>query len=274
MAKRRRSPAESYHDRVANIYDQIYDGSPYWELYRAVTWRHLRRFLPQMRPARVLDVGCGSGYWGLRLLKSGFEVDFLDISQKMLDQVGHHLRDLPQGAASNLIHASIDDLSALSPSCYDLIVGQGDPLSCAQDARQALREMTRLLRPGGMMVQSVDNRHAGYDHFLERGDLEGLSRFLRDGKTEWLTDKQEERFGLTMFTPAGLQRLFARQGYEVLSVIGKTVLPWRLPAVRRGGLLEANEQRRRAVELEERLHAVPALLGRAPHLEIAARWSG
>ena len=40
---RRKSKVERYHDRVARLYDGMYDGSRYWDLYRAITWRHLKR---------------------------------------------------------------------------------------------------------------------------------------------------------------------------------------------------------------------------------------
>ncbi|MHC4874695.1 MAG: methyltransferase domain-containing protein, partial [Planctomycetota bacterium] len=91
MTKRRKEGSELYHDRVANIYDGMYAGSMYWEFYWTITWNHIKKYLPQKIPSRALDVGCGTGRWGLKLLKSGFHADFLDISEKMLNQVGHKL---------------------------------------------------------------------------------------------------------------------------------------------------------------------------------------
>jgi ubiquinone/menaquinone biosynthesis C-methylase UbiE len=68
-----------YHDRVAGRYDAMYD-RPYWRFYRDLSWRHLARFLPEQRPAWAADLGCGTGWFGRKLLKAGFDVIFLDPS--------------------------------------------------------------------------------------------------------------------------------------------------------------------------------------------------
>ena len=77
---------ERYHDRIAGRYDEIYEDDPYHQLCRELTFRHQKPHLPRDLSGRVLDAGCGTGVFGLRLAKSGYKVDFLDISQKMIDQ--------------------------------------------------------------------------------------------------------------------------------------------------------------------------------------------
>src|SRR5688572_28295876 len=80
-----RDSNRKYHDRVAARYDDVYD-TPYWRFYRDVSWRHLKPFLPSVRPAWAADLGCGTGWFGCRLLKSGFHVVFLDPSGAMLEE--------------------------------------------------------------------------------------------------------------------------------------------------------------------------------------------
>lgn len=276
MAKRERSGQERYHDRVAGIYEGIYESSAYWELYFTLTWRHMRRFLPRCnarassRP-RILDVGCGTGRWGLKLIEAGYQVDFLDISQKMLDQVSLRLDRQPPDYEVRLIHADLADLSLIDVPPYDAILGQGDPLSHCADPDNAMREMTRLLMPGGIMIQSVDNRCGAIDHFAEKGDLQALVSFLDTGVTEWLSHEEEERFLLHTFTPEGLRSLFTKHGYETLSVIGKTILPLRACEKSGSPLLQHRDD---IIRIEESLHTQEAMLGRASHLEIAARKPG
>ncbi len=267
MAKREKSAVEKYHDRVAGIYDTIYDGNPYWDVVFELTWRHLLKFISRDLSTRVLDVGCGTGRWGLRLAKSGYRVDFLDISEKMLDQVAGKAARLNLNYEPVLYHASIDDLSELEKGQYGFIVGQGDPLNCALKPERALKELTGLLAPGGTMVMSVDNRWQGLFHYFKNGDLPGLKEFLKTGRTNWVTDDPTEQYPLVMFTPDQLRQMLAARGLELLSLIGKTVLPLR----RFKEFLAGEEARRELLRLEESLHATEALFANAAHLEFAAR---
>lgn len=304
MAKRTRSPVERYHDRVAGLYDTIYDGDPYWEAVFRLTWRNILRHLPKDHSARCLDVGAGTGRWGLRLARAGYATDFLDISQNMLDQIAAKLAALgkpfrhidclrenvmvdPAAARTSaaqttaasrtaaaalaepgaLWHASIDDMTGLPAESYDFIVGQGDPLNCAEKPGRAFKELARLLRPGGVLLLSVDNRLQGIYHYFREGDVDGLEEFLRTGRTRWITDVEEERYVLTMFTPGQIRAMCRERGLELLGLIGKTVLPLR----RFKELLEDREKRERLLKLEESLQQEEALFANAAHLEFAAR---
>ncbi len=284
MAKRSRSAVELYHDRVAGLYDTIYDGDPYWEVVFQITWRNILRHLPKDVSTRCLDVGCGTGRWGMRLAKAGYPTDFLDISQKMLDQVATKLARLERpysfaeampgaqgggdaAAGATLWHATIDDLSRLPSESYDFIIGQGDPLNCAEKPGRAFKELTRLLRPGGIMLMAVDNRLQGIYHYFRDGDVAGLEDFLRTGRTRWVTDNPDEQYRMTMFTPGQLRAMARERGLEFLSMIGKTVLPLR----RFRELLEDPAKRETLFKLEESLHAEEALFANAAHLEFVVR---
>ena len=294
MARRSRSPVERYHDRVAGIYDAIYDGDAYWEAVFSITWRNILRYLPRDAAVRCLDAGCGAGRWGLRLARAGYRTDFLDISRKMLDQVAGKLTALGRayvefdamcdGAAGRggaagfdpgmpeaaLWHASIDDLAGVPSGSYGFLVGQGDPLNCAFRPARAFKELARLLRPGGVMVMSVDNRLQGIHHFLRNGDVSGLAEFLRTGRTHWITDDPGERYRLTMFTPGQVRAMCRERGLELLGLIGKTVLPLR----QFRELLADADKRGELMRIEEALHAEEAMFANAAHLEFAARKPG
>jgi SAM-dependent methyltransferase len=277
---------ERYHDRVAGLYDGIYDGDPYWEAVFSLTWRNILRHLPRNAASRCLDVGCGTGRWGLRLARSGYAVDFLDISQKMLDQAAAKLAAIGgEGVQLDCLgaalrketelrpggglfwHASLDDLSPLPGNSYDFIVGQGDALNCAEKPGRSFKELARLLKPGGVMLLSVDNRLQGMRQYLRTGDAAGLEEFLRSGLTRWITDVPEERYPITMFTPGQIRAMCRTRKLELLGLIGKTVLPLR----QFKELLAVPEKREILLRLEESLHGEEALLGNAPHLEFAAR---
>src|SRR5919112_3151860 len=78
-------PSRRYHDRVARQYDAIYD-DPYWHFHDELTWRMVKPYLPKDLTASCADLGCGTGKWGLRILKSGFPTTFVDHAAAMVEQ--------------------------------------------------------------------------------------------------------------------------------------------------------------------------------------------
>jgi S-adenosylmethionine-dependent methyltransferase len=262
-----KGPNERYHDRVAPIYDDIYDGSDYWRFYRDLTWHSLRPRLPRTAGARVADLGCGTGEWGLRCAASGYRVTFVDLSSAMLRRARERFAaDFP-GREAAFVRADIADLTELETGAFALAVAQGDPLSFTADPVKAVREIARILEPGGAAVASVDNRWASYDHYLERGDLQALDAYHKSGSAEWLARDRQERFATRAFFPAELRKLFERAGLEVVEVAGKTLLGVR----RHPKLLEDQAAYRRLLAIELECRREPGFLGRAAHLEIVAR---
>jgi SAM-dependent methyltransferase len=266
MPRHRRNANQRYHDRVAGRYEAIYDDA-YWQWHDAITLDHLKRFLPQNLRSPVADLGCGSGKWGRRLLKSGYSVTFVDLSAKMVDEARRQVEESGGESRAAFLQADLADLSALPESHFGLAMAFGEPLGLCSDPPRAAREIARILEPGGVLVATVDNRIACVDYYLQQGDARELERFLRTGKTHWLTRDASERFEIQTFEPEGLRRMLAGAGFEVLDLIGKSVLPMRQYREQ----LEDPAVRRRWAEIEKSLHRDPANLARCAHLQVAAR---
>lgn len=270
--KRRRQAAVAdasrrYHDRVARKYDAIYD-DPYWEFHDRLTWSAIRPHLPQDLSAGCCDLGCGTGKWGLKLLKSGYATTFVDHAASMIEQVRPKI-DAMGGKAkkATLLAADIVEMPALADESFALILAMGDPLSICTDAYKAVREMRRICRPGGVVIATADNKLAALDHYMAKSSLDELEHFVHTGKTQWLTDDERERFDLTTFTPTTLSKLFAQAGFEIIDLFGKTILPLR----RYKQWLEDADKIERLLNLERKLQADPSSAAVAGHLQITAR---
>ena len=261
-----KSACELYYDRVAGRYDDSYL-TPYWEFYNAVVWHNLKAILPRLSGRKVLDIGGGTGLWALKLAKSGYEVTVADLSHKMLEVGRRKAECLGFGSKIDFIKADICNLSQFQPDSFNLVIAQGDPLSCCADARQAIREVYRVLRVKGFFVASVDNKFGGMRVFLEQNKVDELEELIKTGQTHWFTDEPAEQYPMTYFTPDELRKLFANSGFEVLALIGKTVLPVRANSK----ILEDRKVFDRLLKLELKLHSEEALLGSAGHLEITAK---
>jgi ubiquinone/menaquinone biosynthesis C-methylase UbiE len=268
MPRNSSEASRRYHDRVARQYDTIYD-DPYWHFHDELTWRAVKPHVPRDLSAQCLDLGCGTGKWGLKLLKSGFATTFVDHSASMVEQARRKSEEMGPAKAkrATLVVADIVDLGPLPLETFSLILAMGDPLSICTDALRATREMHRVCKPGGVVIATADNKLAALDHFVERGNLDALEEFIKSSRTTWLTNDERERFELTTFTPASLRKLFEKAGFEVLSVIGKTIIPVR----DNKRLLEHPSAVERLLKLEEDLAKDPASAATAGHLQITAR---
>lgn len=262
-----------FHDRIAARYDTIYDDA-YWDFHDRITWNHLKPLLPREGTAPVMDLGCGTGKWGLKLLKAGYPTTFTDLSIKMLDEVRKKLDewaatpDLASKAARATVQAAdAVDLRAFPESHFELVTAMGDVVSICSDAGKCLGEVHRLLKPGGIFVFTVDNHLAAIDHFIDSGNLEALAAFVKSGRTEWLTKNVAERFDVKMFLPGQIDSLARSRGFDVISRIGKTVIPAR----QNRKLFECEHAVETLVELETVLQKEPAAVGRASHLQLAVR---
>ena len=265
--RNRHDPSRRYHDRVARQYDSIYD-DPYWHFHDELTWRMIKPYLPRDQSAACADLGCGTGKWGIRLLKSGFSTTLVDHAASMVEQARAKVEELgPKARRATLLATDIVDMPAVPSATFALILAMGDPLSICSDPQRAAREMHRIAAPGGIVIATADNKLAALDHFVEQGNLDELEAFVQTSRTHWLTADERERFELKTFTPTTLRKLFESAGFEVMHISGKTILP-----IRKNKLLfDKPEAIERLLRLEQQLSKDPASAARAGHLQIVAR---
>ncbi|MFH1108980.1 MAG: methyltransferase domain-containing protein [Planctomycetota bacterium] len=266
MSRSKRSAVQRYHDRVSGCYDDSYDDA-YWQWHNSLTWDYLKPYLPRDLSVGVLDLGCGTGTWACKLRRSGYSVTCVDISTKMLDQARLKIERMGGSDRIRFVQADLCDLSALPAAGASLAIALGDPVGCTRSPALALKQIRRVLADDGVLVATFDNRLAAIDHYLILGDPQSLARFLRDGRTNWLTKDADERFPITTFGPDDLRALLETAGFEVVEMVGKTVLPMR----HHRHLLETSEARRTWAKIEKSLCRNPFAVGRASHLQVACR---
>lgn len=240
----------------------------YWEFHDRVTWEAIRPHLPESPAEQCCDLGCGTGKWGMKLLKCGFATTFVDHSGAMIELARQKIEAMGSRAKNaRLIVGDIVRLEAIADAQFELILAMGDPLSICSDPQAAVREMRRICKPGGAVIATADNKLAAIDHYFQKGDLPGLEELLRRGRTRWLTSDEREQFELTTFTPAELSRLFERGGLAVDRIMGKTILPIRTfkESLEREGAFE------KLMRMELELQKDPSTAARAAHLQIVAR---
>ena len=128
------------HPRAPTWFNQAID---------SVQFRALRRGLAMARVpsgARFLDVGCGTGRWVRRYSALGFCPVGVDATIGMLRIAQTHQTTIPLTAAlayslpfCDAVFDAVSDITVIQHISYEL-------------QRAALREMVRVLRPGGRLL--------------------------------------------------------------------------------------------------------------------------
>lgn len=268
MGRGPRDPNRKYHDRVAPIYDSMFEGSAYWELFRTLTWETIKEFLPaDLKKGEILDAGGGTGYWAIRLAKSGCRVVLSDYSPGMLDTAAKKVAKLSPPIDLPMTVSDLQDLKEFEDGRFQMVVAQGDPLSIVERTDRALAAVHRVLEPGGVLIGSVDNIYSGIDQYLQDGALDKLHAHLKSGRTRWRAKKEGEDFELRTFRESSIRKLVEAAGLTVVRIQGKVHLPWR----RHPALLEDRQNMKRALEIERLLTQDPTMMGQASHLEVIAK---
>ena len=108
----------------------------------------------------VLDAGCGFGQWSLALASLNECVEACDISQLRIDFLDDVVRQL--GAANLDTKTSGIDIMPYPDNFFDLIFCYG--VIFLTPWRQSLRELSRVLKPGGKLY--VNANGLGWYNYL------------------------------------------------------------------------------------------------------------
>jgi len=148
---------------------------------------------------RVLDVGCGSGLYAAELARLGAEVIGFDSSAKLVEHARQRVRD----AADLRVHDVRLPLEWLSDGSVDRAV-MALVIHHLDDPVPALREIHRVLRPGGSLVVSTvhpvaDWRQTGGSYFTDEmiddtWNAGWKVRFRRAPLTAWCAEFREAGF--------------------------------------------------------------------------------
>ncbi|MDQ3243655.1 MAG: methyltransferase domain-containing protein [Gemmatimonadota bacterium] len=189
---------EFNYDSIAEAYAAAVDTAPYNALYERPAMLAL---LPTLDGARILDAGCGSGWYTEQLLRRGAIVTSIDASRLMADYTRERIGRLAGELGSQSENILVADLSKpldfLEGETFDGILSPL-VLHYLEEWRTPLREMRRVLKPDGWLLFSThhpatESARFGTANYFEIERLE--DEWPWAGKVEFYRRPLTEIFG-------------------------------------------------------------------------------
>jgi ubiquinone/menaquinone biosynthesis C-methylase UbiE len=164
----------------------------------------------------VLDVGCGQGIDLVEYVRAGARATGIDLTPRHVELARRHLDALNLTAAVE--HGDAERLPFKDAS-FDVVSSNG-VLHHTPDMPAALREIRRVLSPGGQVRIAVYNRRS-FHYWLSQVAVGGVLQrgLLVEGSMEGVLARRVERTSVgarplvRVYSPAQLRRLLADAGF-------------------------------------------------------------
>lgn len=147
-------------DDAHEVYDEMAvayaESNPHQKARESYEWPTVRDLLPDVDGSRVLDAGCGSGFYSRWLADQGATVDGIDASQAMVAEARERY-----GEAASFHRSDLREPLPFDDGRFDLVVSQL-ALEHVEDWHDPMAEFERVLAPAGRLVVSCDHPFTTY----------------------------------------------------------------------------------------------------------------
>jgi ubiquinone/menaquinone biosynthesis C-methylase UbiE len=222
---------------------------------------HRRLLAEAVRPGdSVLEVGAGPGRFTLELARLGARIRAADISPRQLELHREKTAEI-EGAVEGRDLADVVDLSRYADGEFDCAVCIGGPVSYVRErADDAIAELARVTRPGGLVVVSVMTNvgclvsflRIVVDDFVPAYGLDAARHVFESGE---LDAEVNNGHHMQLYRWRELRALLERHGLEVVRAsaanllstiypdlfdgdLGEQLLAWELEACAEPGALD------------------------------------
>ena len=164
-----------YFDAESSYWQGLYSGDDVFAIIHQQRRSMALQYFDELslpNTARVLEVGCGAGLLTVDLARRGYTIEALDRAKSMVELTR---RNALECGAENSVKARIGDVCQLpfSDATFECLIALG-VLPWVANIHGALKEVSRVLVPGGYAIFNVDNRHR-LNHLLDPADMPALA---------------------------------------------------------------------------------------------------
>jgi len=182
---------------------------------------NLKQLFPNLKRAKILDLGCGMGGFLVAMKRLGYEIigldpnpEYLEIAKLRAKRYSFNL-ELIQGYGENL---------PFSDKSFDLVYC-AEVLEHCQNPEKVLGEIYRVLKDDGAVYLTVANRFAFFDSHYQWYFLNWLPRFLGELVIKLKNIQKEDSLSgfqklshMHYFTFKSFQKLAEQKGFKIEDV--------------------------------------------------------
>ncbi|HCT5822085.1 TPA: class I SAM-dependent methyltransferase [Citrobacter sedlakii] len=187
--------SHSHHDNVEKQFGS--QASAYLTSAVHASGRDLQRLaarLSSLPQARLLDMGCGAGHASFVAAQNVKEVVAYDLSSQMLDVVAHAANE--KGFSNITTRQGYAETLPFEDGVFDVVISRYSAHHW-HDVGRALREVNRVLKPGGVLIvmDVMSPGHPVRDIWLQTVEaLRDTSHVRNYSAGEWLSLISEASF--------------------------------------------------------------------------------
>lgn len=267
-----RKKVEKLYDKYANRYNAEFIPPTYDTFRSALSYCneihkfYLKKYLPSDNEIEIADIGGGDGMWSEFLLKWGYcHINITDLSQAMLNLAKKRLKAVAkekrlQLSHLNYIKADICDMHQISSNSFDITLSLYDPVSYSLQPQQAVKELARITKPGGIVFISLDTKFRRVPELIEAGQLEKAEELL---ETNISYDFQHPQYNVTW---EEMESIFNAVGIKPLEFVGAPVFVHQVKKEILRDLEKNPEIKQRLLQMELKHGTNRSLVNNAGHL--------
>ena len=211
--------AEAF-SRTAEKYDAFADDHPNQTRMRNKVYAHIERYIP--KPARILELNCGTGTDAVELAKRGYNIHATDIAPGMLERLQDKVAHLNLSEKITYQQCSFTELNQIQGAPFDAIFSDLGGLNCIPDLSPVIQQLPNVLRPGGLITWVLMPPVCLWEMAeIFRGHPRlAFRRFARSGTRAYL---EGLHFTVYYFTPKKVLQWFG-DDYDCLAIEGLSVI--------------------------------------------------
>lgn len=186
-------------DNEARIYDSWY-ATPLGKFVDEIETKTVLELLYPQKGEKILDVGCGTGNYSIKIARYGADIVGIDCSEQMLEIARNKTRE--EGLVIEFLLADALNLP-FEDNTFDACVSVA-AVEFLTDQPRGIEEMFRVVRPMGRIVIGFLNRNSiwGQLYTSEEFRKNTIFRFanllsfdeIKQIKPDWLVDVRQSLF--------------------------------------------------------------------------------